>query len=234
MPEALDVKDTPTPDRFLGLATVFDLEGFTDFCTRPQVEQQIPAFLNHVFGHVCSSLDVRWSPGDPFRFKFDEGSPPLHLKFLGDGALVIWALPDEVEDRKRFFTQLLHRLYIARKSFSEVVDDCRDEFGLVDLPDKLRFGIATGEILRLSMRHGDDEYVGFPINLASRLQGYCRDLGFIASARIGIPLEVLEEQDLCKVHGLKLRGFSTEVLIVDQADFLALPQDIREALFEEI
>lgn len=217
--------------RFAAVAVIYDLEGFTDFCTRPQIEKHIPTLLNRVAELICSCLDPAWVPSSPLAFSCGDWGKPTHLKFLGDGALVLWPLPHEVDRSRMFLMALLNRLFVARQSYSDVLDHCRDDFGVLDVPERLRFGLAAGDVVELTGENGKPEFVGFPINLASRLQSYCRPLGFLASARIGLPSESLEANGFQKVKALGLRGFSTEVLIADRKDFDALPDDERERLF---
>lgn len=234
MSAVLAFKESKHLDRLLAVAVIFDLEGFTEFCTQPQVEHRIPALLNRLSELLCSCLDRSWAPGDDCAFHLAELGFPAQVKFLGDGGLLIWLLPEEDEGQLSFLLALLSRLYIARRSFGDVVETFKDDFGLPRMPDKVRIGLAAGEIVRLNSVAGEEEFVGFPINLASRLQGYCRGLGFLASARIGIPSEFLEEHGFQKVYAKRLRGFSKEVLIVDKADFYSLSSKERAFLFEPL
>jgi len=232
--ESLAFKEEGPLNRFLGVAVIFDLEGFTEFCTRPQVEHRIPQFLNRTSELLCSCLDPTFAPDSPYEFSLAGLGRPEHVKFLGDGGLIIWALPESPPDQRDSILSLLNRLYVARRSFPDVVEACKEDFGLTAMPEKLRVGLAAGEILRLASLGGGQEFVGFPINLASRLQGYCRGLGFLASARVGIPSDFLEEHGFHKVNGRRLRGFAKELLIVDKEDFYALKAKERSFLFENV
>ena len=55
-----------------------------------------------------------------------------------------------------------------------------------DFPKRIRFGIAAGTVYKLTYQNGraEDEYIGYSINLVSRLQSYSRDIGFIVSNRL--------------------------------------------------
>jgi class 3 adenylate cyclase len=95
--------------------------------------------------------------------------------------------------------------------------------------------VAAGEVLRLDRASGGPpEFVGFPINLASRLQSYSRALGFLASARVGIPGDYLEDHGFVKVTAKRIKGFSSEILIADEHDLSNLSRNERRSLFEMI
>jgi hypothetical protein len=76
--------------------------------------------------------------------------------------------------------------------------------------------------------------MGFCINLASRLQKYCPELGFIASARIGVRESVLKKNEYIKVIANKIKGFPKEIVIVDKREFENLDTQIQEDLFETL
>ena len=215
------------------MAVIFDLEEFTTFCTKPQIEYRLPLFLNETFGGICSCLDPNWAEGDDYAFLLD-GEAPEHTKFLGDGSLVIWRLPEEVEVQENFIAKLLSRLFIARETFPALAEEFHQKYALADIPRKLRFGIAAGEIirLRLSKPSGGGEYVGFPINLASRLQSYCRELGFIVSGRIGLSPTSMETLKFKQVVANDMRGIGSEIVYVDELDYETLSSAVRDKHFE--
>ena len=78
------------------------------------------------------------------------------------------------------------------------------------------------------------EYIGFSINQASRLQAYCPELGFIASARLMIPDTVLKENGYRKTVATKIKGFPNELVIVDSNEYDALKDDLRKELFTDV
>ncbi|MDQ1591499.1 MAG: hypothetical protein QOG71_2126 [Pyrinomonadaceae bacterium] len=227
--------ETTIPSRFEALVLIFDLEGFTQFCTKPQIERYIPRFLNRVF-HLISSALVIDDSFNEARLRFPLGGAlPVHIKFLGDGALLIWKMPTDSPKKVSTFIELLNHLYIVKTSYKDLLDECQDEFGISSLPNKIRFGIATGEVCKLKAGNPNRiEYIGFPINLASRLQSYCRGLGLMASARIGIDYDHLEVLNYRKVSAKKLSGFGSEVVIVDEEDYSSLLSKERSKLFSEV
>ena len=156
------------------------------------------------------------------------------MKFLGDGALVVWSLPNGTDAQAEFLINLASRLFIARQTFPDSAHAFAEQFGLLELPHQVRFGVAAGEILRLSVEGPGDEYVGFPINLSSRLQAYCRSLGFIISGRTGMSRSTIKELGFRRVVAKELKGFESEIVLVDSLDYEALGSDERDALFSEV
>ena len=76
------------------IAAVFDLQGFTVFCSQVDPEYSLPSFLRHflnwLFGQIKEEMTdkihadgvVLWSP------------LPFFVKFMGDGLLVLWDTSD--------------------------------------------------------------------------------------------------------------------------------------------
>lgn len=99
----------------------------------------------------------------------------------------------------------------------------------------IRFGLARGTIYELTRASGTNkEYIGFCINLASRLQKYCADLGFIASGRLGLTDGFLEEESYKRVVATKIRGFPEEIVIVDKKEYEAVAEGQRANLFRDL
>lgn len=220
-----------------GIALFFDLEGFSRFFNQPDVNEYVTKFLNHVFGAV----DVCIYGGSAYWDKNQkEYSPlslsPIHVKFIGDGALYIWT-PKKSGDEfaAAFINTLLNRLFNLKLWFSVVLERCAEDVPVVDLPARIRFGIARGTIFELQ-HHGraQKEFIGFCLNLANRLQTYCRSLGFIASARIGMSHVEMEKHGYRKVIAKQIVGFPREIVIVDSQEFDNLEEDERSELFEPV
>ena len=122
-----------------------------------------------------------------------------------------------------------------KKFFPTLLKTAFDQLPIVDLPTRVRFGIARGTIYELSRKDSDaSEYIGFCMNLASRLQKYCPALDFIASARIGLAQERLEKHGYLRVVATHIKGFPREIVILDKAEWNALNQSARDGLFEMI
>ncbi|MCF8041054.1 MAG: hypothetical protein K9K65_08610 [Desulfarculaceae bacterium] len=220
-----------------GVAMIFDLEGFSNFFGQPDVHEYIPTYLNKIF----TAIDICIFGGSAFWLDDElDGDPliprPVHRKFLGDGALYVW-LPQKNKDAfdTNFTTYLPNRLWTIKNQFSAINKSCADDIPLLELPQRIRFGIARGTIYELSFAHSKTkEYIGYCINLASRLQNYCKELGFIVSARMRIGQEVVDKHNYLKVVATKIKGFPREIVIVDKREFESLSDDKRNDLFEAL
>ncbi len=215
------------------LAVIFDLEGFSTFFAQPDVQTYVPRFLNRVF----ECLTIAFEGGEAYWNKGDKSvsalAPPDHQKFLGDGALFLWHVGPGETLRVRQIMPLLNRLWNLKNNFAKVVDASSDAVPVTDLPRAIRFGIARGTVYELTRKeNGATEYIGYCINLASRLQGYCKELGFIASARVGFSRDVLKKHGYIRVVAKKLRGFPKELVIVDRNEYKRLAEPLRKVLFD--
>jgi len=218
---------------FQALVVIFDLEGFSTFFAQPDVQTYMPRYLNRVF--ECTS--IAFLGGKAYWSKADKAMAPLaapdHEKFLGDGALFLWTVGPDATLRPTQIMPLLNRLWNLKQNFSKVVDACSDVVPVTDLPRAIRFGIARGSVYELTRKEaGGTEYLGYCINLASRLQSYCKELGFIASARVGFTREIVKKHGYIRVVAKKLRGFPKELVIVDQGEYKGLPAALRADLFD--
>jgi len=219
-----------------GLALIYDLEGFSNFFNQPDVQDYVPQFLNK----VSSALSVVMFGGAAYWTEPEvEYKPlalgPIHEKFLGDGALYLWLNSASVNITSSLATELCNRLWTLKAGFSHIVRAAYEQMPVVDLPRKIRFGIARGTIYELQRKGGRQrEYIGFCINLASRLQKYCPDLGFIASARIRIPEHALLRHNYVRVVAKQIKGFPREIVIVDSDEYEALKEEVRASYFEDL
>ncbi len=216
-----------------GVALIYDLEGFSVFFNQPDVHEYIPKYFNYVseaMSHVIYGGDAYWADAQTYSIL----SIPTHEKFLGDGALYIWTNTNP-KDVDRLVILLCNRLWNLKERFHQVVKRASGDVPVYEVPKKIRFGLARGTVYELrNSVNGESEFIGFCLNLASRLQGYCPQLGFIASARLGIPQKVLDEHGYIKVIATKIKGFPKEIVIVDKVEFEELDDAIRSDLFGEI
>lgn len=120
------------------------------------------------------------------------------------------------------------------ENYPTLNEQLRDEVQFDFLPPNIRIAIARGELLELTIsENGQHEYSGYCINLASRLQSYCKELHFIASARVAPTRRILAEYKYAKVIATKLRGLDREPVLVDLGDFQALSDAAKSRLFEK-
>jgi len=220
-----------------GLALIYDLEGFSKFFNQPDVQDYVPKFLNHLSQAMSVVLlggKAYWDSATPH--KYDPLPAPIHEKFLGDGMLYVWRLKrNQLDFDPNFIGMLCNRLWNLKDGFHEVLKQAAADVPVLDLPTRIRFGVARGTIYELTRASGTNkEYIGFCINLASRLQKCCTDLGFIVSARLGLPDKMLAEYEYKRVVATKIRGFPEEIVIVDKEEYKALAEDQRTSLFREL
>ncbi|MFZ5805803.1 MAG: hypothetical protein ACOY3I_01155 [Verrucomicrobiota bacterium] len=218
------------------VALVCDLEDFAKFFSQPDVHLYIPKLLNRIFDSLNTCIyggKAYWIEESPH---LESLSAPLCTKFLGDGALFLWRYEGKEENTLQVhdIERLMNRLSSLQKGFHKVIAQCTDEVPLSMLPPRIRFGIAAGSVYRINYHHNtQEEYLGYVINLASRLQSYCKSIGFLASARLELPEKMLQEAGYRKVLAKNLRGFPQELVIVDAEDYALLDSRERRELFDE-
>lgn len=214
---------------------VADLEGFSTFFTQPDVQLYVPKFLNKVFsgldtavsGGNASWLDAKYSP-------LQELPLPIHSKFLGDGALFIWKYGARTGGLSQTqLNDLIYRLYVFALQFPNFLDTFSDEIPLVDVPKRIRFGLASGSVYQLKRQESsEEEYVGYAINLAARLQNYCNSISMIYSARLDADHKELKSSGfVCKI-AKKIKGFSKEKVYILEKDFDSIEKTYRNEIFE--
>jgi class 3 adenylate cyclase len=217
------------------VALLYDLEGFSQFFNQPDVQDYVPAFLNHVSAAVGVCLfggTEYWTDNlklGPLQVQV------AHEKFTGDGALyILLPAPGDSDFPTSTLPNLCNRLWNLKQHFGNVVKKSLEEVPVVQVPRHIRFGLSRGSVYELR-KPGTSatEYIGFCLNLASRLQKYCRELGFIASARLMLPDEVIAAHDYIKVVATQISGFSNEIVLVDKDEYQALSEERRSALFKE-
>jgi class 3 adenylate cyclase len=216
------------------VAMVYDLEGFSRFFNQPDVQEYVPKFINKVSAAVnaCIFGGNQFWQAEPVIL--GPLLAPVHEKFLGDGALYVWTNDEGAIDTD-FVSYLCNRLFNLKNQFHELAAAAYDELPVVDLPQRIRFGIARGTVYELRRRGTKQrEYIGFCINLASRLQKYCPELGFVASARVGLPNKILKEHGYTRVVAKAIKGFPREIVFVDVDEFESLPPKVREEYFDRL
>lgn len=145
------------------VAGIFDLEGFTTFCSQIEPQFAIPVFLTRFLGWLIDELKKETIEAEyPAGVKVSHPLP-FFLKFLGDGILVLWS-SDKMSQR------VLQNLIV---SVSGICAAYRETLipelkkMVADPPPRLRCGIARGTVLPV----GDSaDYVGTCINMAARMQ----------------------------------------------------------------
>lgn len=193
---------------------IYDIAGFSKFFNQPDAQEYVPKFLNR----ISEAISIEIFGGKEFWEKagIEKISPllsPVHEKFLGDGALYIWLPPhNELDFSSTFVTYLCNRLWNIQNFFGALRKKCSEDIPVFDLPHGIRFGLARGTIYELTnSRTRAREYIGVCINLASRLQKYCSEFAFMASARMQIADEILKKMVTLKLLLLSLKDFQRKL-----------------------
>ena len=216
------------------LIMLFDLEGFSKFFNQPDVNDYVPKYLNEIFNAVNICLeggDAYWRMKSLRKNPYEPLPMPIHVKYLGDGGMYIWRYSDL---KKEEIIYIINRLWILANNFEKVNLRATEVIPVSDMPKRIRFGIAAGSAYKLTYEDSDEEeYIGYCINLASRLQSYCREIGFIVSARLDVSNQLLQEFDYKKVVASNIKGFPQEIVIVDRNDYDNMNQATQSAIFKE-
>lgn len=218
------------------IVLIFDLEGFSKFFSHPDVSEYVPKFLNLVIGEIEETIkggNPYWAMDiDDEQIAIPAFPELIHSKFLGDGGLYVWRYNDFTEQQR---LDLISTFWLLKLKYKRILKRAAEEIPFMDIPKNIRFGISAGTVYKLCYQHSDhQEYIGYSINLASRLQSYCRDIGFIVSGRLNIRTADLEGGQYVKVVATKIKGFPEEVVIVDQHEFAGLGRNIKDNLFSTI
>ncbi|CAL1155968.1 unnamed protein product [Cladocopium goreaui] len=141
-------------------------------------------------------------------------------EILGDGLLVYWNTPLDVEDHAVKACAAAVAMQQALGPLNYEITECKLE------PLKVRIGVNTGEVLSgtfgsdLKMKFG---CMGDPVNLASRLEGLCKvyDAGIIVSGTTYDSIAnsgfICRKLDLVQVKGRKEPVMVYEVMGCDLA-----------------
>lgn len=163
-PHVLGLGDISLPSTQVeAIASVFDLSGFTNFCSQVDPHLSVPEYLSRFLDWLFSEVKREF-----VRESYKEGKDlwaelPFLAKFLGDGVLFLW------DTENMYGTEICNVVVSLRNICVNYMEKFYLEIkkAVVEPPDMLRCGIARGRVF--SVGNGED-YVGPCINLASRLQ----------------------------------------------------------------
>jgi len=222
-------------DSMNALVLIFDMEDFTTFVNQPDANSYIPKFLNHIFG--CLSIII--DGGNPYwctktKKQYKPFLKPEHFKFLGDGALYIWD-KDKIISSGKNILDLINKLWTLKHNFHVVREKCFNDVSIGSIPKNIRFGLTSGKVTKLRNSKTEKiEYAGSCINLANRLQNYCKEIGFIISAKVDIPHDEITDWSYTKAIALNIKGFRQELIIADWKEIVSLPPEIIDNKFRVI
>lgn len=212
-----------------GLVVVYDLENFTSFLETPDIQRAALKYLNFVDAQVQYIYRAGTAIGNDE--KYPQVASPIHRKFLGDGAMMIFDLTSmSVDEYQRTLKQIVIRAWNLKNFFSAINEQARKFMPVSKMPSGIRVGITFGTIYELSRRDGEKEYLGIPINMAARLQKYAGTAGLLLSSRVDLSPEWFEKSEFVKVRPLKLRNGGVEYLYIDKYDLA----DAKKGLYETV
>lgn len=133
------------------LSAVIDMRGFSAFCEQPNIESPYTCGLMTAFYGMIRRSFKRY--------------PPEMVKFLGDGVLAVWQT--HARDREVAIETCIDGLTRIPREWGEIVKGAEFSHGA---PLGVGSGVSFGLASKISI---DNDYIGRPINLASRLCGVC-------------------------------------------------------------
>lgn len=208
-----------------GVAAVFDLEEFTEFCNQIDPHLVVPEFLHDFFTWLFKTLAQEFKHSISNEKILLWCRLPFFAKFTGDGVLFLW---DTSEMTQEDLGNLVATLYAVCESYkNQFIKDADKKFAKVPL--RLRCGIARGQIIAI----GDGrDFVGACINVASRLQKL-GNLSFAFSKR-GFDLEKQFKESWKNTFILvqaKVRGIGEKDRVyVLRSEYEHLSKDQKDAL----
>jgi len=145
------------------LAAIFDLAGFTNFCSQVDPHLAVPEYLSQFLDWLFSELRSSFIKEDTGADVELWSGLPFLAKYLGDGVLFLWDTRDMGgAEICNVVTSLWEICVNYRVGFYPHISRITTH-----PPQVLRCGIARGTVF--SVGNGED-FVGPCINIASRLQ----------------------------------------------------------------
>lgn len=201
------------------LAAVFDLQGFTEFCSQNEPQLVIPEFLNIFLNWLF--VKIRYIAVDNNKNYAEKKAiyfqPPFLSKFLGDGILFLWNTENKTQLEINNVVTSCHRIWMHYKN--QLLPTINMKFS--NLPQLLRCGIARGTVYSVGNKK---DYVGPCINLASRLQKL-NSLTFAFSKK-GIEFQTYMPSNRSRIYCVKeveIRGIGSEKVCILKDEFKNLP-----------
>jgi hypothetical protein len=228
-PDVLGLGDIGSPSTQVeALAAIFDLSGFTSFCSQVDPHLAVPEYLSRFLDWLFKEIKQGLLKEGNEEEKILWASLPFLAKFLGDGVLFLW---DTKNMGGAEICNVITSLWeICGNYVREFYPTIRKT--VVQPPKALRCGISRGMVF--SVGNGED-YVGPCINIAARLQKLSL-LTFCFSRR-GFDIEKHMPEETAVKYVLKsvsLRGIGEDELVwVRKEEFDGL-QDEDKALFRSL
>ena len=205
------------------IAAVFDLSGFTTFCSQADPHLSVPEYLSRFLDWLFNEIKKVFVQKSYKEGKTLWANLPFLAKFLGDGVLFLW-------DTKKMNGDEICNVVVSLRDVCyhyvrNFYPQIREE--VVKSPGTLRCGIARGSVF--SVGNGED-YVGPCINIASRLQKLSL-LTFCVSRRGFDFKKHMHKNEVPKyvVKSVSLPGIGKDELVwVRKEEFNGLPEKEKE------
>jgi hypothetical protein len=163
-PDLLGLENISAPSSQVeAIAAIFDLSGFTKFCSQVDPHLAVPEYLSRFLAWLFMVIKKEFVKKTYVQGKELWAELPFLAKFLGDGVLFLWDTQNM--DEESICNVIVSLDNICTKYIEEFYPKIRSV--VVSPPTNLRCGIARGTVY--SVGNGND-YVGPCINMASRLQ----------------------------------------------------------------
>ncbi|WP_227268523.1 adenylate/guanylate cyclase domain-containing protein [Roseobacter weihaiensis] len=191
------------PQRSIGAALVMDIAGFTRYSARHDPEHVIGA-LNAFLADATQAVS---------------GAGGIVITYLGDGFLVTFNAPVKIDDPSQ----------AALRAASFLRQTARTH------RFEIRIGIATGELVTGII--GNDARQSFTVygdavNLASRLEGLCKQAGVDVLTDEATYNAVRGTMSLRRIGAFDIRGFSAQTSVFAPAQQGAAETDRKSAALE--
>jgi len=225
-PGVLGLGDIYTEGKYQeALAAVYDLEGFTSFCSQIEPHLVIPEFLQSFLNWLFQDIAQEFKKGELTDAIALWCKLPFFAKFTGDGVLFLWDTSDM--SALHIGNVIASLINVSRHYSRDFLPDIKKV--VTKSPFRLRCGIARGQVI--SIGNGED-YVGACINVASRIQKL--STFSYAFSRRGLSLEKhfpANNRDRFRLIRVGIRGLGEEELVyVDKAEFSVLDEKEQETL----
>jgi len=201
---------------------VFDLSGFTTFCSQVDPHLSVPGYLSGFLDWLFDGIKKMFVKRSYKEGKRLWANLPFLAKFLGDGVLFLW------NTEEMGGVEICNVVVMLQDISLGYVRDFypRIKKVVAKPPNALRCGITRGSVF--SVGTGED-YVGPCINIASRLQKLSL-LTFCVSCK-GFDFEKYNEWLVRHyiVKTISLRGIGENELVwVREREFGDLPEKEKE------
>jgi class 3 adenylate cyclase len=210
---------------FDAICAVFDLEGFTTFCSGIDPELTVPAFMSDFLSWLFVRIKDETTAQSGLATGVVLFNPlPLFAKFMGDGVMLLWDAT-RLNDNAAFNIALTaaNICYAYKNTYAP---DARKEFS--NAPKRLRAGVARGRVIPIG--NGSD-FVGPSINLAARLQKIVPGVSWCMSKR-GFSIKACDAAARARLvlKEVSVRGVgSGELVYVALSEYAEVKEQDRSA-----